>query len=77
MNDFLKRFRALGYDHPWHMFPYYLGLFFLVISILDWSFHMLFDWELKSFLGQLAYSGTITLFVFILDRIREARSRRV
>lgn len=76
MNDFMKRFRALLYDHPWQMFPYYFGYFFLILATVQWISHKLFDWELWSFLELLAFSGALALMLFIKDRIREARSRR-
>ena len=77
MDDFLKRFRGLEYDHPWHTYPYLLGLFFLATSIVDWSYHMLFGREVSSFLWRMAFSAAIALFVHYLDRSREARNRRV
>lgn len=77
MGDFLKRFRALGYDHPWQMYPYVFGVFFFGVSIADWSFQMLFDREPTSFLWRMAFSATVALFVQYRDRIRERRSRRV
>ena len=75
MDDFLKRFRALAYDHPWHSFPYTFGMLFLAFSIAFWGGHMLFGWESHSFLYRMAFSGTIALFVHFLDRSCEARSR--
>ncbi len=77
MDDFLKRFRALAYDHPWHVYPYVFGLFFLSVSIGDWILNMSFGRELHSFLWRMTFSATIALFVHLLDRRREGRSRRL
>ena len=75
MHDFLMRFRALGYDHPWHTYPYVFGLFFLAVSTADWVFNMSFGREVDSFLERMVFSATIALFVQYLDRRREARHR--
>jgi len=76
MDDFLKRFRALAYDHPWHSFPFLFGMMFMAVSTAEWSLQVLVGLgESHSFLYRMAFSGSIALFVHFLDRSREARSR--
>lgn len=76
MGDYLKRFRALAYDHPWHAYPHYFGLFFLSVSTADWSLQILFGWKLDSF-ERVAFSAVLALVVQYIDRSRERRSRQV
>jgi hypothetical protein len=76
MDDFLKRFRALVYDHPWHGFPYLLGPFFIGVSTADWSLQLFRGREPRSFVRSLAFSAALALVVLFMDRTRERRSRQ-
>ena len=74
-DDFASRYRALLYDYPWIMYPYVFGMIFLVFSIVDWGSHLLFGWELHSFLERMAFSAVLAFVAQYKDRRREHRRR--
>lgn len=74
-SGFTKRFQMLAYDHPWHTYPYIIGMMFTVISILDRSAYMLLGWDVDSFLERMAFSAMLAGIVQYKFRSREARDR--
>ena len=77
MNDFLKRFQVLVYDHPWQMYPFIIGMMFFVLSTVDWATHILFGWNSNPFLERVAFSAILAGIMQYKSRRQEARDRLV